>query len=490
MSSLESLLRERFQDYAQLPWLFLLAISLPMIVLALRRRVYPTWWWMLPLTISLVLATLTILFPVLLLATAIIDLMLLLVVTADVVWLFALGWRGIDVARTIPRTVSLGVPLRSRMTIENRTNMRLRGMVRDDVPEDWSAHPSQHPMNLGPLERMRVETRLTPGRRGAFELERVDLRYRSPFGFWKCLRTFEVHDPVNVYPDMKQLGDYALLARTNRLSQIGVRRTRRIGQDSNFERLRDYSRDDNYRHIDWRSTARRRKLTVRQFQSDQSQRVIFMLDCGRMMTNTRDGYSLLDHALNSMLMLSYVALHQGDSVGLVCFSDTIHAFIPPRGGPSQMNRLIQAGFDRFPRLVESRYDQAFLHLDANCKKRSLIVLATNLIDEVNAATLVDYLTNLSGRHLPLAVLLRDREMFAAADGFEHLPHEGDVLVASTPDEKRTLYRSAIASDILLWRNQVIRDLQTRGVLTIDAFPEDLTAPLVNEYLNIKAKHLL
>ena len=112
---------------------------------------------------------------------------------------------------------------------------------------------------------------------------------------------------------MQQLGQYALLARTNRLSLLGVRRKRRIGQDHDFERLRDYTLDDNYKHIEWRATARRRKLTVKDFQSSQSQRIIFLMDCGRMMTNEAAGLSLLDHALNAMLMLGYVALRQGDS---------------------------------------------------------------------------------------------------------------------------------------------------------------------------------
>src|SRR5690606_3116125 len=117
--------------------------------------------------------------------------------------------------------------------------------------------------------------------------------------------------------------------RTDRLSLIGVRRTRRIGQDSDFERLRDYTPDDNYRHIDWRTTARRHKLTVRQFQSDQSQRIMLLLDCGRMMTNQRAGMSLLDHSLNAALMMAYVALSQGDSVGMLCFSDRVHTYLPP-----------------------------------------------------------------------------------------------------------------------------------------------------------------
>src|SRR5439155_542862 len=118
--------------------------------------------------------------------------------------------------------------------------------------------------------------------------------------------------------------------------------------------------------------------------SNQSQRIVFLLDCGRMMTNEAADLTLLDHAFNAMLMLSYVALSHGDAVGLLCFSDEIHSFVPPTSGMKQMNRLLHASFDRFPRLVESRYDQAFVYLGAHCRKRSLVVLVTNLIDEVNA----------------------------------------------------------------------------------------------------------
>jgi uncharacterized protein (DUF58 family) len=266
------------------------------------------------------------------------------------------------------------------------------------------------------------------------------------------------------------------LARTNRLSLLGVRRTRRIGQDNEFERLRDYTPDDNYKHIDWRSTARRRKLTVRDFQTNQSQRLMFMLDCGRMMTNEAAGLSLLDHALNAMLMLSYVALTHGDSVGLICFSDEIHCYVPPTSGLHQMNRLLHASFDRFPNLVESRYDQAFLYLASHCRKRSLVVLISNLIDEVNANQVGQYLRSFVGKHLPLGVLLRDRRLFEAAE--------------APPMADDALYRAAAAADILAWRHQVLTDLDTSGVLSLDVFPEDLTAPLVNSYLEIKARHLL
>jgi len=317
---------------------------------------------------------------------------------------------------------------------------------------------------------------LTARRRGSFTLAAVYLRVRSGLGLWQRFLTIPCHSQLFVYPDMQQLSEYAILARTNRLSLMGVRRTRRVGLDHDFERLRDYSLDDNYRHIDWRATARRSKLTVKDFQASQSQRIVFLMDCGRMMTNEAAGISLLDHSLNAMLMLSYVALHQGDAVGLICFSDEIHTFVPPRGGMNQMNRLLHASFDRFPRLVESRYDDAFLYLTSRCKKRSLVVLVTNVIDQVNANRIERWLSTLAGRHLPLGVLLRDHQLFDVAN----LPQP------TGPD----LYRAAAAAEILTWRHQVLTDLQHQGVLSLDVFPEEMTAPLVNRYLEIKARHLL
>ncbi len=465
--------------HAAWPLLLLLGLAIPFGLVAWLFRAYPTWWWMLPLGFSLFITVFSIVFGAavqVLPLLAILALVALVIGFFDLMTVIATTRQGITATRAVAKTASLGVESPSDLTIENRSTMTLHGDVRDDLPATFNARPAQHRLRLAVRNSVTLRRMIRSHQRGPFLLNHVYLRLRSPARMWVIHRTLDVSSQLNVYPDMKQLADYALLARTNRLSLIGVRRTRRIGQDSDFERLRDYTPDDNYRHIDWRSTARRRKLTVRQFQSDQSQRIIFLLDCGRMMTNQRDGYSLLDHALNATLMMAYVALIQGDEVGLLCFSNKVHAYIPPQGGRNQMNRLIRASFDQFPQMVESRYDDAFLYLSNHCKRRSLVVLATNVIDEVNAAQIVDYLSNLKSRHLPLGVLLRDRQMFAAADH-----PEGDSV---------NLYRAAAAADILLWRQQVITDLQHRGVLVVDAFPDELSAPLVNEYLRIKAKHLL
>ncbi len=402
------------------------------------------------------------------------DVVLVLVALAD---LAALPRKDrLSVQRDSGRIASLAKPHAVRLTVCNHGRRALRACLRDGVPDELCPQPDEFFERLPPRARSVFSYRLRPARRGAFSIGEVHARVVSPLGLWQRLLRYPAVTRIDVYPDMKQLSQYAVLARTNRLSLVGVRRTRRVGQDNEFERLRDYGLDDNYKHIDWRASARRRKLTVRDYQATQSQRLVFLLDCGRMMTNLSAGLSLLDHGLNATLMLSYVALRQGDAVGMITFSDEIHGFLPPRGGMYQMNRLLHAAFDRFPQLVESRYDLAFRYLAAHCRKRSLVVLITNVVDEVNAHQIESYLANLVGRHLPLGVLLRDRRMFEALE-VEHPPEE-------------LLWRAAATADILCWRHQVLTDLQRKGVLALDVFPEEMTAPLVNRYLEIKARHLL
>jgi len=448
----------------------LAAVGLPLGLLAYWRRIYPHTALVLAATLPGLISLTLFAGSALWIPLLILDLLLALMAAVD---LFSLpSRRALSVTRQCQRAASLDKHHPITLNVTNHSGRPLLVWIRDGVPPSLRPEPDGFKLRIAPRSRALLSYRVTPARRGAFEFPRVYLRVRSRFGMWVRYFDWAVTSQLHVYPDMQQLRQYAVLARTDRLSLMGVRRVRRIGQDNEFERLRDYTQDDNFKHIDWRTTARRRKLTVREFQRNQSQRLIFLIDCGRMMTNTVQGLSLLDHSLNAMLMLSYVALSHGDSVGLLCFDDEIRTFVPPRSGGRQMNRLLHGSFDRFPRRVESRYDQAFLYLAQHCRKRSLVVLISNVIDEVNAHQIRDHLSAQAGKHLPLAVLLRDHGVFDAAD---------------SPAD---LYRAAAAADLLTWRQRVLSELGGRGVLTLDVFPDELTAPLVNRYLSIKARQLL
>ena len=404
-----------------------------------------------------------------------VDALIVLVALVDLATL--IGSKSFRVGRKAGSVCSLGEPFTVELTLENLGGSGRVLRLRDDVPETMAADPADFVAKVPRRGRAYLNYKVTPRRRGSYEFGRVDALVSSRLGLWQRSVHWPVSTLVKVYPDIRQIGRYTLLARRDKLSAIGVRRSRRLGTDNEFERLRDYADGDEPRHLDWKATARRRKLTVRAHQANQSQRIIFLIDCGRMMAgDTGGGLSPLDHAFNAMLMLAHVALLRGDQVGLLAYSDRIRAYVPPGGGATRINRLVHAVHDVFPELVEPRHDRAFVELERRCRKRSLVVLMTNVFDDVNARQVGDHLGNVVGRHLPLAVFLRDQDLFTMAD--------------DAPDVGPGLYSGAVAASMLTWRERVLAGLRLKGALTLDVFPDDLTAPLINQYLQIKARHLL
>ena len=456
------------------PVLLLMLLASPIVLSTLVFRIVPTQLFIAVCLLPCLTTLFVVFWPRVYVLVLLMDAAIVVVALAD--WMTVPKPQQFRIERTCQRVASLGKKHTVELLVSNHSEKEQRVTIRDGVPEEFRIEPQQFDVRLRPRSRTVFHYDLRSIRRGAFEIDGTHLKTRSLLGLWYRLVHVTIESTVRIYPDMKQLSEYALLARTNRLSLMGLRRTRRVGQDNDFERLRDYTLDDNYKHIDWRSTARRSKLTVKDFQTSQSQRIIFLLDCGRMMTNMSSGISLLDHSLNSILMLSYIALERGDSVGLITFSDRVHSFVPARSGRSHMNQLLHASFDRFPELVESRYHEAFMHLNAHCRKRSLVIMVTNVIDEVNSDQVQKHLAAISGRHLPIGVFLRDHELFDA--------------VNCTAQGGARFFESGAAAEILSWRRQVISDLQHRGVLSLDVFSESLTAPLINQYLEIKARNLL
>ena len=403
------------------------------------------------------------------------DALIAIVALGDLATLW--GARRFGVERRCGSVGSIGEPFAVELIFENQGKVARHLRIRDDVPDPFGAEPAEFPTTIGRRGRVALRYTATPRRRGTYVFERVDARVASRLGWWNWSVTWPVRSVVKIYPDIRQIGRYTLLARRDRLNSLGIRRSRRLGTDNEFERLRDYAEGDEPRHLDWKATARRQKLTVRAHQSNQSQRIIFLIDCGRLMGgDVGDGLSPLDHAFNAMLLLAHVALLQGDQVGLLAYSDRLRAYVPPSGGAKRINRLVHAVHDIFPEVVEPRHDRAFMELERRCRKRSLVILMTDVFDEINARQVGDHLANVVGRHLPLGVFLRNRDLFGVAD--------------AAPDFGPGLYSGAVAASILNWRERVIADLRLRGAMTIDAFPDELTAPLINQYLQIKARHLL
>jgi uncharacterized protein (DUF58 family) len=252
------------------------------------------------------------------------------------------------------------------------------------------------------------------------------------------------------------------------------------GGENEFERLREYERDDQFRDIDWKATARRGRLIVRQYQQERNQTVVCLLDCGRLMTAESQGLTQLDHALNAILMLSHVAARAGDQLGLMAFDAKVRAYLPPAGGRRAAQRIARETYDLHPALVETDFEAAFGHLGTRLRKRALVLLFTQVIDDLAARALLRQVRRLPARHLPVCVIFRDPDLDRLAE-----PPGG---LGAAPDGE--LYVAAAAAETVLWRERLVRDLKQGGALVLHVPPAQATPAVIDRYLRIKAQHLL
>ena len=396
---------------------------------------------------------------------------------------FASSSKLLTVSRRMPEVFSIGQPNPVTVELRSRTRRRLRLEITCELFDHASADELPLALTLRGNSRSVVRFRVVPRRRGAFVLGDLVVRYPSPLGLWKKQVRFPAHQPVRVYPDVQSVRTWELLARQDRQHSL-MRTTRRLGGESEFEQLRDYSRDDEFRSIDWKATARRGKLTARQYQLESNQNLMFVLDGGRLMTGETGGLSLYDHALNATLMLAHVASRGADRVGLLSYAEEVQAFVPPSAGRKAVQKLIQASYALQPELVESDPERAFGLLNLRVRARTLVILFTQVIDERAAVELIRVTRGLFPRHLPLIVLFRDVEVHALLEG----PPRSALPQAQVTE--LDLYTRGAAAELVSWRDQLIRTLKNQGAMILDVDPSDLTPALINRYLEIKARHLL
>jgi len=389
------------------------------------------------------------------------------------------GGRSIVVAREAPAVLSVGRANPVRLLLRSTSRRRLEVTVTDDRPADVAATNLPARATLDPRGRATVTYHLSPSRRGAVELGAQHVRYPSPLGLWQRQLRLPARDTLKVYPDVTAVRVYELLARQSRENLL-VRAIRLRGGENEFERLREYGRDDEYRNIDWKATARRGRLIVREYQQERNQTVVCLLDCGRLMTAESEGLAQLDHALNAVLMLAHVAARAGDQLGLMAFDARVRNYLPPAGGRRAAQRVAHAMYDVHANLVETDFEGAFAELTKRLRKRALVVLFTQVIDDVSAQAVLRQVRSLRPRHLPVCVLFRDPDLDRLAE-----PSAG---LATAPDGE--LYVAAAAAETILWRERLVRDLKTGGALVLHVPPRQTTPAIINRYLQIKAQHLL
>jgi uncharacterized protein (DUF58 family) len=393
--------------------------------------------------------------------------------------LFALDWRlagrvdRFDVARVHDTKLSLGAENAVTVSVRNRSRRGTRLTVRDEAPEEFKIETRVLEGDVSPLGTWTGVYHLQPLRRGDYKFGDLHLRWLGPLKLVVRQGRVKAAEPVKVYPNLLDVRIYDLLLRRNRLQEMGLRTTRMFGEGTEFERLREYLPDDEFRRINWKATARRNRPVTVEYQTERSQSVIAVLDTGRMMQSPVADIAKLDYAVNAVLFLTYVATGKGDRVGMMSFADDVSHYLAPRQGRGQFYRMLEVLYAVDATQVEPDYRKALTYLAVKQRRRALVVIFTDLSSGASMDSLVAQVSLLARSSLPLVVTISDPDIHAASK--------------QKPSDSLTVYQRAAATQILDERRVALDTLRRRGVLTLDVPANQLSFSVINRYLELKGR---
>lgn len=382
----------------------------------------------------------------------------------------------LNVWRELPTRLSVGVPNKVVLHVVNKSARPVIVALKDDAPEEMMVEQEEFRLALSPKSRTQVTYRAAPEKRGKFQFGDITARVRGPLGFVHWERVFKADEGAAVYPDLRGASRLLLSDAALDLVNLGLRQLRRDGRGSEFARLRDYAQGDSVRDVDWKATARRGKPVTRVMESERSQSVLVCVDAGRAMAAKVDGLSKLDHAVNAALFLAFVAVRNGDRVGLVIFADGVKSYLPPAAGRAQYRKIVDTLYSAKPNLTYVDYLALFKELNVRLTRRSLVAVFTDFLDEEQAGTMVFPLRRLARRHVPLCLSVKDTAL--------------TELLATKPDSPETAFQHAVASELLVDREGMKGKIAQEGVQLLDVHPEELSLAAVNRYLEIKSRGVL
>jgi uncharacterized protein (DUF58 family) len=393
----------------------------------------------------------------------------------DTVLLYRLQ-NGIFARRDVPDRLSNGDANPISIYVENRYNFRATVEVIDEIPHQFQKRDLLFDIELKPSETQIIKYDLRPTKRGEYDFGAVNLYVSGLIGLAKRRFQFSQNKEVAVYPSFLQMRAYELMAMSNRLTELGIKKIRRIGQTQEFEQIRNYVQGDDIRNINWQATARRNDLMVNAFQEEKSQNIYCLIDKGRTMKMPFDGLTLLDYAINASLVLSNIALYKQDKAGVATFSDKWGQMLPAEKRAGQLPKILDLLYKQKTRYLETDFEALYANIRQKVRQRSLLLLFTNF-ETLNAMQrCLPYLRKLAKDHLLIVVFFENTEL--------------RVLLDKPAIDTEQIYLKTIAEKYFYEKQQIVRELSAVGIQAILTPPEKLTVNTVNKYLELKARGMI
>jgi uncharacterized protein (DUF58 family) len=383
---------------------------------------------------------------------------------------------GVKAHRIMEDKLSNGDNNQVTIQVENDYNFNISVEILDEAPEQFQARHLQLSGRVNAGGKIVLFYMLRPTKRGLYSFGALNVFVISPIGLLARRYRFEQGHSVPVYPSLLQMRKYGLMVISDRLKEAGLKRPRRIGQNMEFEQIREYVTGDDYRSLNWKATARRNQLMVNQFQDERSQHVYNIIDKGRAMKMPFEGLTLLDYAINASLVMSNITLLKGDKAGLVTFNQRISMLLPAERKHAQMQKIAEALYNQKTSYKEPDYDLLFATLLQKIKQRSLLIIYTNFETQASMERQLPGLKNLAKRHVIVVIIFKNTELSA--------------LLQMIPRSLEEVYLKTTAEKFMYEKDLIVRKLAQHGIHAVLTEPAQLTVNTINKYLELKARHLI
>jgi uncharacterized protein (DUF58 family) len=404
-------------------------------------------------------------------------LLFLSVLVLDVIMLFGrLPKKAIVAKRIVSERFSNGDPNEVILEIESLFSYEVRVEVIDEVPVQFQKRDFLQKFRLKPGQLFRLTYSLVPVTRGEFVFGALHVFVATPVGLLARRYSFNREVMVKVYPSYMQMRKYELMAISNRLSEVGIKKIRRIGRHMEFDQIRDYIKGDDIRTINWKATARKGHIMVNQYQDEKSQQVFCVVDMGRSMQMPFNGMTLLDYAINTSLVISNIAMQKHDKAGLITFNDKVCSMLPARREGHHMQSIMEVLYNQTTGFLEHNLEALFARVKHQIHHRSLLILFTNFESLKSAERELPMLARLAANHLLLVVFFENTGL--------------EQVITNQADDTEEIYIQAIAEKFIFDKKRIVKELERHGIHAILTDPGKLTVDTMNRYLELKARGVL
>ena len=384
--------------------------------------------------------------------------------------------QGIQAFRRCSDRFSNGDDNEVSIRVESTYSRPLSLEIIDEIPFIFQNRDVCFRTTLQPNEGKTISYHLRPTRRGVYSFGQIRVFVTDKIRLLSRRYTCGQPQDIKVYPSYLMLHRYELLAMSDNLTELGIKRIRRVGHQTEFEQIKEYVKGDDYRTINWKASARRHELMVNVYQDERSQQIYSVIDKGRVMQQAFRGMTLLDYAINASLVLSYVAMRKEDKAGLVTFDEHFDTFVPASKQPGHMQTLLEKLYSQQTTFGETDFSALCVHLNKHDNKRSFLVLYTNFASISSMNRQLAYLQRLNRQHRLLVVFFEDADLKA--------------YIESPARDTEDYYRHVIAEKFAFEKRLIVSTLKQHGIYSLLTTPENLSIDVINKYLEMKSRQLL